>query len=476
MDFLPIFLNIKSRKILIDGGQMIAARRAQRALDAGADVYVFSEQLCDDFLPLLGNQRLTHIKRLPKEKDFKDCLIIYGASENEKRDKFLYEMAQKHSILINVADVYKYCDFITPSILDRSPLVVAISSGGKAPIIARTLRAKLETLIPHNYGRLANFLGSFRQEIASRVKPTTNRRFFWEKLIEGTVGNSFLSGNVDRAEELLEKELNEIELNENKQKTGEVYLVGAGPGDPDLLTFRALRLMQYCDVVLYDRLVGDEIFPLIRRDAERINVGKMANNHTMAQEEISQLMVDLAKQGKRVLRLKGGDPFLFGRGGEEIELLSENNIPFQIVPGITAATGAASYAGIPLTHRDYAQSCTFITAHGKEGALDIDWDNLMRPNQTIVIYMGLNNLQTLSSGFVKHGAKLTTPVAVIDNATRKNQKVVIGNIENIHQKAMEANIKGPAIIIVGEVVKLRESLKWIKPYEEESEMIIKAGD
>ncbi len=476
MDFLPIFLNIKSRKILIDGGQMVAARRAQRALDAGAIVHVFNEQLCEDFISLLENERLIHHKRLPIESDFADCLIIYGASEDEKRDKFLYDMAQKHSILINVADVYKYCDFITPSILDRSPLVVAISSGGKAPVIARTLRAKLETLIPANYGRLANFLGSFRQKIAKKVKPTTKRRFFWEKIIEGTVGNLFLSGNVEQAQELLESELDIVELDKDKQKIGEVYLVGAGPGDPDLLTFRALRLMQYCDVVLYDRLIGDEIFSLIRRDAQRINVGKRANNHTMAQEEISQLMVDLAKQGKRVLRLKGGDPFLFGRGGEEIELLSENNIPFQIVPGITAATGAASYAGIPLTHRDYAQSCIFITAHGKDGALDIDWDNLMQKNQTIVIYMGLNNLQTLARGFIKHGIKPDMPVALVDNATRKNQIVIIGNIENINQKAIEAKIKGPTLIIVGEVVKLRESLKWIKPFEEESEMIIKAGE
>jgi uroporphyrin-III C-methyltransferase/precorrin-2 dehydrogenase/sirohydrochlorin ferrochelatase len=463
MDFLPVFLDISNRKILIDGGGTIAARRAQRALKAKANVFVFNEELSDEFIPLLKNKHLTHIKHAPKKSDFEDCYIVYGASENEKRDEFLYKNGHRVGALVNIADEPKYCDFITPSIVDRSPLIIAITSSGKAPVIARILRARLEALIPPTYGRLVAFLGGFRPLIGSKIKGDANKRYFWENIIEGLVANKFLAGDKDKAKEFLHQEIDIATKQAGEVKTGEVYLVGAGPGDPDLLTFRALRLMQRCDVVLYDRLVSDDILTLVRRDAKRINVGKLPKNHTMEQGDISQLMVDLAKEGKRVLRLKGGDPFLFGRGGEEIEMLSENDIIFQIVPAVTAAIGCSAYAGIPLTHRDYSQSCLFITAHGKDGALDLDWDAMLRPMQTIAIYMGLSNIKKLAQGFLEHGADINMPAALIEKGTMPEQKVIIGTVGNLDKKAKEANIKGPAIIIIGDVVKLHKKLKWVTP-------------
>lgn len=460
MDYLPIFLDIRGKKVIVDGGTTVAARRVERALSAAADVHVYGTKFCDEFQPFAGNPNLTCNKRPLVQSDFDGAIVAYGASEDESRDKALHEMAQKAGVLANVADVAEYCDFITPSVVDRSPLVVAISSGGSAPVIARILRARIESLLPPAYGRMAEFLGKFRHKVLDGIKITRARRRFWEDMIDGPVGDQFLAGDLDSAEAHLTKALEIVGDGAELAQKGEVFLVGAGPGDPDLLTFRALRLMQRADVVLYDRLVGQEILELIRRDAERIYVGKHPNNHAMKQEDISNLMVKLAQEGKRVLRLKGGDPFIFGRGGEEIEILAENNIPFQVVPGITAASGCSTYSGIPLTHRDYAQSCLFITAHGKDGVLDLDWDVLLRPNQTVAVYMGLSSLRFLSAEFIRRGVNPETPAAIIDNGTRPNQRVITGTIGDLYAKATEAEFKGPSIIIIGGVVNLRDKLSW----------------
>jgi len=382
MDYLPVFLDIRGRKILVDGGDTIAARRVERALDAGAKVVAFDPEPGQEMLRLADHKGLVIHARLPGVDDLQDCAIVYGASEDRVRDQALYDWSRAANVLCNIADWTENCDFITPSIVDRSPIVIAISTGGAAPVIARILRARIESIIPASFGQLASFAGGFRDRIASVIKTGRGRRRFWERMIDGPAGDMFLNGNTDRAHKQITDDLDQYVAG-SSQKNGEVYLVGAGPGDPDLLTFRALRLMQRCDVILYDRLVGDDIMALVRRDAKRIYVGKMAQEHTMAQEDISDLMVRLAKEGNRVLRLKGGDPFIFGRGGEEIEKLAENAINFQVVPGITAAAGCGAYAGIPLTHRDHAQACTFITAHGKDGALALDWKALIRPGQTL---------------------------------------------------------------------------------------------
>ncbi len=460
MDFLPIFLDIRDRKVIVDGGNTVAARRVKRALLAGAWVHVFNPSLCEEFLPLLENNNLIHHTRPFRAEDVADAIVAYGASEDKARDKLLYDASVQAGVLANVADMNEYCDFITPSVVDRSPLVVAVSSGGTAPIISRVLRARIESLLPPAYGRMAEFLSQFRGRVAEEIQGGRNRRRFWESLIDGPVGDLFLAGKSKAAGSMLVSELEAVAGGTKSTDKGEVYLVGAGPGDPDLLTFRALRLMQRSDVVLYDRLVHPDVLELVRRDAERINVGKLPKQHTMHQGDISALMAKLAAEGKRVLRLKGGDPFIFGRGGEEIESLTEQGISFQVVPGITAASGCSAYAGIPLTHRDYAQSCTIVSAHGKEGVLGLDWEVLLRPNQTVVIYMGLSSLPVLAGEFVARSTNPNLPTAVIENGTLPEQKTIVGTISNITARVEDAGLTGPSMILIGQTIALRDKLNW----------------
>ena len=459
MDHLPVFLDLKGKKAVVTGGGTVAARRTERALDAGANVHVFAEKLIADFAGFEGDDRFNHHARPLTPEDLEGALIAWGCAGDDS-DRELAEAARAAGVLVNVADEPDLCDFITPSIVDRDPLIVAISTGGASPILARTIRARLEVMLPAAYGDLTRFIGSFRDRVMERLKSGRDRLRFWETVSTGPVTDLFLAGDIKSATRQLSAELEAAASGAAHPGLGEVYLVGGGPGDPDLLTFRALRLMQLADVVVYDRLVGEGIMNLVRRDAERVYVGKMPKQHIVPQEEISQMLVRLAKQGKRVLRLKGGDPFIFGRGGEEIEALAAHKIPFQVVPGITSASGCASYAGIPLTHRDHAQACVFTTAHGKDGVLDVDWDVLLRPNQTVAIYMGLSNTPHLCKGFLARGADPDMPVAVIDNGTRPNQQVVTATLATLCDTLKDANLKGPAMIIVGTVVTLREKLAW----------------
>ncbi len=459
MDNLPIFLTVRDRVVLVDGGGSVAARRVERAASAHAIVHVFDPEPGDDLKAIIAaNPTSVQFEpRLPKREDVADCIVVYGASEDETRDGALYEWSREFKVLCNIADVTDKCDFITPSIVDRSPVVVAISTGGAAPVIARTLRARFETMLPPAYGRLAAFVGGFRDRIAAAIPNGRERRHFWERMIDGAVSDLYLAGDTEAAVVQFDRDLQQAAGHQGTPM-GEVYLVGAGPGDPDLLTFRALRLMQRADVVLYDRLIGDDVLNLVRRDAERIHVGKRPNDHTMGQAEISALMVQLARQGNRVLRLKGGDPFIFGRGGEEIEVLAEAGIPVKVVPGITAAAGCGAYAGIPLTHRDHAQSCLFITAHGKDGVLDLDWNAVIRPAQTVAVYMGLSSLSRLIDGFAARGVSMDTDVAVIENGTRPNQRVLTGRLGDIVGQVERNAFQSPSMIIIGSVVRLRATL------------------
>ncbi|MCP4072102.1 MAG: uroporphyrinogen-III C-methyltransferase [Hyphomicrobiales bacterium] len=459
MDHLPIFLDLKDKKTLVTGGGTTAARRTERALEAGANVYIFADELCAEFDHLSNRPQITHFRRLPVAEDMNDTVVAWGCSE-DGGDNLLVELARAHNVLVNVADIIEDCDFITPSIVDRDPLIVAISTGGASPILARTIRARLEVMLPAAYGDLVRFVGRFRDKAMGKLKTGAQRLRFWEAVSTGPVSDLFLAGDEAGAEKQLDRELAAAASGASRPGLGEVYLVGAGPGDPDLLTFRALRLMQLADVVVHDRLIGEGIMKLVRRDAERIYVGKMPKQHIVPQEEISRMLVRLAKQGKRVLRLKGGDPFIFGRGGEEIEALAAEKIPFQVVPGVTAASGCSSYAGIPLTHRDHAQACVFTTAHGRDGVLDVDWDVLLRPNQTVAIYMGLSNIQHLCKGFIDRGADPDLPVAIIDKGTRPDQKVVIATVSTLRNKIKDEKLDGPAMIVVGTVVNLRKKLSW----------------
>ncbi|MBV7380110.1 siroheme synthase CysG [Maritimibacter dapengensis] len=471
MDFLPIFLEVAGKRIVVDGGNTVAARRVERALNAGAFVTVFDPEPGDEVRAFFEHENLTHIARLPYDADFAECIIAYGASEVPERDALLHRAAKAAGALVNVADEKTYCDFITPSVVEREPITIAISTGGAAPVIARILRARMEAMLPAAYGRLALFLARFRGRIYEAVPNGRNRRRFWENLIEGPVGDAFLAGEEALAEERLEEDLARGSAD---LKHGEVWLVGAGPGDPDLLTFKALRMMQHADVVLYDRLVGDGIIDLVRRDAERIYVGKKPREHTLTQREITELMIERASRGERVLRLKGGDPFIFGRGGEELEDVAAHGIPVEVVPGITAAAGCGAAAGIPLTHRDHAQSCVFITAHGAGGVLDHDWTRYARKGQTVLVYMGLNALGEVAQKALSQGVDPDMPVAVIDNGTRLDQRVIIGRLDEIEAKVVEADLPGPALIVIGHVVSLYGKL-GVKGSRSEYEMELKAG-
>ena len=464
MDRLPLFLNLKSRRIGVIGNGSLAARRVETLFRAGADVVLFAKNPSAEFDALQGRYRLGD---LAAENAFQGCALCYFApDEGEGPDPALLQRARVAGALVNVADHPEVSDFITPSVLDRSPLIVAISTGGDAPLLGRMLKARLETLIPNAYGRLASLAGSSRAALADKLTTHGARLRFWERIYDGPIAEMVLSGDEARAKAALEQEIASCQPDgsaSGETQRGEVYLVGAGPGDPDLLTFRAFRLMQQADVVLYDRLVDPAIMDRVRRDAERIYVGKRRADHALPQEEIGELMVKLALQGKRVLRLKGGDPFIFGRGGEEIEKLAEHRIPFQVCPGVTAAAGCSAYAGIPLTHRDYAQSCVFVTGHGRDGPIDLDWSTILRPHQTVAIYMGLAHLDFLMQEFLKRGADPALPVAIVENGTRANQITVTGVISDITKKAAEAGLRGPTIIIVGHVVALREKLNWYSP-------------
>jgi uroporphyrin-III C-methyltransferase/precorrin-2 dehydrogenase/sirohydrochlorin ferrochelatase len=460
MDYFPVFLDLKNRLCLLVGGGDIATRKGRLLSKAGARLRVVAPEISAELRELVAQNNGELHEREYQASDLNDCVIAIAATDIESLNEQISADAKARNLPVNVVDSPALCTYITPAIIDRSPLVIAISSGGESPVLARLIRAKLETLIPVSYGRLAQIASSWRDRVKARFDDGDSRRRFWEKILQGPAAELALNGQEDAAEKII---ATEIVKDDETIKQGEVYLVGGGPGDPELLTLRALRLMQQADVVLYDRLVSDGVMELVRRDAERIYVGKRRNEHAMQQENINQLLVDLAKEGKRVLRLKGGDPFIFGRGGEEIELLAQNNIPFQVVPGITAASGCSAYAGIPLTHRDYAQSVRFVTGHLKSDNANLQWPELANPTQTLVFYMGLVGLKEICESLIAHGRAASTPVALIEKGTTQQQRVLIADLSSIADVVAANDVHAPTLFIVGEVVNLHESLKWFKP-------------
>lgn len=460
MDHLPIFLEVRGKRTLLVGDGVMAARKADWLLRAGSDLTIVTPSLGDELLKLRQQFSFTHQSTPLVQTDLQGCVLVFGCAEDDSLNQQLHSFAKQLGVLVNIADQTDSCDFIMPSIVDRSPLMIAISSSGTSPLLARQLKARFEATIPAAYGQLAEYAGSYRARIKAEIPDLTRRRRFWENMIDGPVAEHVLANQMEEAESLMSSLLQKATTGGDEASRGEVYLVGTGPGDPDLLTFKALRLMQRADVVLYDRLIGEGILNLVRRDAERIYVGKRRADHTVSQTEISNLLVKLASEGKRVLRLKGGDPFIFGRGGEEIETLSAHCIAFQVVPGVTAAAGCASYAGIPLTHRDHAQSCLFVTGHQKDGKLSFNWPALVQPGQTVVIYMGLMAIEAITDGFVKHGAAPELEAAIIENGTKAGQRVITGTLATLADKSSKAGMQSPALIIVGSVVSLRSKLSW----------------
>ena len=459
MDFLPLFFDVKQRRCLVVGGGDVALRKVRMLRRAGAEVELVSLTLCEGLQKMLDKGEIQYQQGSFVPQMLQDKVLVIAATDDELVNRQVHGAALHNNLPVNVVDCPELCTFIFPAIIDRSPVVAAISTGGASPTLARLMRAKLETLIPAAYGRLASLADKFRGPVKQRFAETHQRRLFWEEVLQGPVAEHVFAGQMDEAERKLQQQLDQPDA----PSEGEVYLVGAGPGDPDLLTFRALRLMQQADVVLYDRLVSPQILDLVRRDADLIYVGKARADHAMPQEDINQTLADLAKQGKRVCRLKGGDPFIFGRGGEEIETLAEQGVPFQVVPGITAASGCASYGGIPLTHRDYAQSVAFVTGHLKDGNFNLNWEGLVHPQQTLVIYMGLVGLKALAAELIKRGMKSDMPAALVQQGTTPQQRVFIGTVETLPELVAQHEVKAPTLVIIGEVVQLHNKLAWFKP-------------
>lgn len=457
MDYFPIFFKLTGQPCLVVGAGEIAARKIDLLARAEADITVIAEDIGDTVAAMAERCKLTIKQKSFQPEDLEKIILVVSATNRLEINQWVSKSAHERNIPVNVVDSPQLCSFIFPAIIDRSPLIAAVSSGGAAPVLARLLRAKIETLIPSEFGRLAQLAEKFRPLVKQRIDSPTLRKIFWENTFQGSVAELMFAGKDDEAEQQLLKSLHE---NQNTKPQGEVYLIGAGPGDPDLLTFKALRLMQQADVVVYDRLVAPAILDLARRDSTKIYVGKQRSEHSLPQDQINELLANLAKQGKRVARVKGGDPFIFGRGGEEIETLMEQGIHFQVVPGITAASGCASYSGIPLTHRDHAQSVTFVTGHLKDDTINLNWQQLAKPNQTLVIYMGLVGLPIICRSLIEHGASENLPAALIQQGTTDRQRVFTGTLSTLPEIAAKQDITPPTLIIIGTVVSLHEKLQW----------------
>lgn len=458
MDYLPLFHKLDKQKCLLIGGGSVATRKARLLLEANASLTVIAPALSEELSQLATAKEIIHIKRVFVAHDTLGFSLVICATNDENTNSQVSAEAQLNNIPVNIVDQPQLCSFIFPAIVDRSPMTIAISSGGVAPVLSRLVRAKLETLLPHTLGQLASLAAECRQTVKDHFSNIKQRRIFWETIFNGPIADLSYQGKHDEAKKKL---LQTLDQTKDLPTLGKVYLVGGGPGDPELLTLKALRLLQLADIIIYDRLVSGDVLNLARRDAERIYVGKQRSDHSVPQEDINALLIKLAKEGKRVVRLKGGDPFMFGRGGEEIETLVDENIDFEVVPGITAASGCASYSGIPLTHRDHAQSCMFVTGHLKDNTVNLDWDQLAKPNQTIVIYMGLIGLRQISEKLIERNLASNTPVALIQKGTTPDHRVIISDLLHIADKVDQLKPKPPTLIIIGSVVSLHNKLNWI---------------
>lgn len=462
MSHYPIYIDLKNRAVLLVGAGVVAERKAQSLLKSGARIRVVAQQLSKQFQTWLADDKMDYLGSDFEENMLKEVYLVIAATPDNALNQRIFQASEQQHRLCNVVDVQAYCSYIVPAVVNRHPLQVAISSSGTAPVLARHWKQKIETLLPMHVGTVAQFWGEYRQQVQAAIVKQDQRRYFWEDLLDNSPLDVLLAQNqVVAAHDWFKSHLNEItlrKLNSPKKSIGEVVLVGAGPGDVGLLSIHALQALQAADVVLYDALVSDGVCDLIRKDALKIAVGKRAGAHQVAQDETNQMLVDYAKLGKRVVRLKGGDPFVFGRGGEEAQILAREKIPFRIVPGITAALGATAYAGIPLTHRDCAQTVVFITGHCRPDGHDLDWESLAKPKQTLVIYMGTIKAQSIATELIKHGLSDQTPVAIVSNGTLPIQSTQVGTLHDLPILAKQA--PRPALIVIGEVVSLKTELSW----------------
>jgi uroporphyrin-III C-methyltransferase/precorrin-2 dehydrogenase/sirohydrochlorin ferrochelatase len=460
--YFAAFLNLRGRPGIVVGGGEVAAAKTETLLRSGVRVTVIAPQLGTRLAQLTVLGAVRHEPRRFQAGDLVGAEVVIAATDDPAVNEAVSAAARALRVPVNVADNAELSSFIIPAVVDRIPVQIAISTGGASPVLARRLRAAIESAVPYAFGRLAALAARFRAASKRRHPDPTARRRFWERVIEGPIADLVLAGQEQQAVEALQHALEPAGAPQAPQ--GTVYLVGGGPGSPELLTLRALRVLQHADVLLYDNLVSPAIVDLARREAERVYVGKQPDNHALTQEQINDLLVHYARAGKRVVRLKGGDPFIFGRGGEEIETLASHRISFEVVPGVTAASGASAYAGIPLTHRDWAHSCVFVTGHLQDGGdPGLDWKALAAPRQTLVVYMGVRALPRICERLIENGLPAAHPAAIVQGATRERQRVLTGTLATLPDIAARERVKPPALVIIGEVVRLREKLAWYSP-------------
>ncbi len=457
MEQFPIFLNLKNFPCAVVGGGDVAFRKASALIKAQAELTIISPEICAELQELIEAHKITLIKQDYQAELIEDMRLVVAATDNETVNEAIYQYCEANKILINTVDSPKYCRYTTPSIVDRSPILIAISSAGMSPVLARRIRATIESSLPQALGEIAQYAGSLRERVKQQFKTIEQRRMFWENFFSSSIVSRFRQLKAEQKEDIVDG------LIKGEKEQGEVWLVGAGPGDEELLTIKALQKMQLADVIVYDRLISQKTLDLARKDAEFICVGKQKNYHLKQQEEINDMLVRLAQEGKKVCRLKGGDPFIFGRGGEELETLVEQQIPFQVIPAVTAAAGCASYAGIPLTHRDYARKVVFVTGQNSKAGDHPDWQALVRPYQTLVVYMGLTRAELIKDELIKHGMDENTPVAIVEKGTTPEQKVYTGILNELPALTRDNPIGSPALLIIGDVVKLAGKLNWFNP-------------
>ncbi|MEI7037034.1 siroheme synthase CysG [Fulvimonas yonginensis] len=459
MKLYPVFADLSHRAVLVVGGGAVAERKVAMLLDAGAQVTVSAPELTPSLRRWAEQGRIAHRAEAFRESWLERVWLVIAATSDRTTNALVAELAGLRRIFVNVVDDATLSSFHVPAVIDRAPLAIAISSGGRAPMLARLLRERLEALLDPSWGALASLASRLRPRIRLRLAQPAARRRFYEHLLTGPVAALLRKGRGAEASVVAERALSGADVSGG----GSVILVGAGPGDPGLLTLRGLRALNEADVILHDRLVSPEVLALARRDAERVEVGKQAGNHHATQEEIHRLMLGHARAGRRVVRLKGGDPFVFGRGGEELEFLRARGIPYEVVPGVTAALACAAYAGVPLTHRAHAHSVRLLTAHGQASSDTTDWAALAQERQTLAVYMGVSELETLQSRLLEHGRAADTPFALVENGSRAEQRVVTGRLVELAARARAHAVRSPALLILGEVAMLAETLAWFGP-------------
>ena len=453
----PVFIDLRDRPVLVVGGGAVARRKIEALLPTGAKVRVGAPALDADVAEWVASGHITHLDGRFDPAWLDDVWLVIAATDEPETNRAVAEAAQARRLWANVVDDAPLCSFQVPARIERGPLQIAISSGGGAPMLARHLRERLETELDESLGTLGNLLVKHRRRIRARVPDTSTRRRFFDAVLRSDIQSLLRRGDAEAAERTL---LTMTDCYADVQPEGRVALVGAGPGDAGLLTLRGLRLLNEADVILHDRLVSTEVLDLARRDAERIEVGKEAGHHHVSQEQIHALMLEHARAGKRVVRLKGGDGFIFGRGGEELEFLRAHGIGYEVVPGITAALACAAYAGIPLTHRDHAQSVRFVTAHAKTEDDGLDWAGFAREKQTLAFYMGVSGLERVRARLLAHGRAASTPCALVENGSRPEQRVVVGTLDELPALARRYDVRSPALLFVGEVAALAAQLHW----------------